>query len=64
MKVQFYVDSGANIHSCRKSGWLDIVADLRYEEGEWEQLSEDEKYKVAEQWASEYLEIGFEDRED
>ena len=58
-KVQFWCDSGANIHSCRKSGELDTVRDLGLEEGEWEQLSEDEKYKLADEWACERLEVGY-----
>lgn len=43
MKVEFFLDSGANIHSCNKTGELDTVEDLGLEEGEWEQMSETER---------------------
>lgn len=33
-KVTFCVDSGANIHSCKKQTF-DTVKDLGLEEGEW-----------------------------
>ena len=61
MKVKFFCDSGANIHSCRESEWLDTVEDLGLDEGEWESYSEEEKYKTAEEWAFERLEIFFEE---
>ena len=61
MKVRFFCNSGANIRSTRKSEVLDTVDDLGYEEGEWETLSDDEKYKEAEVWANERLEIYFEE---
>lgn len=62
MKVKFFCDSGANIHSCR-SATLDTVKDLGLDEGEWETYSEDEKYKVAEEWANDRLEIYFKEAE-
>ena len=58
MKVQFFCDSGANIHSCRKDT-LDTVEDLGFEEGEWETLSDTDKMKQAEEWAYDRLEIGY-----
>ena len=58
MKVEFYVNSGANIHSCNKSELMN-VEELGYSEEEWNNLTEDEKWKEAEQWANEYLEIGY-----
>ncbi|MFA5344804.1 MAG: hypothetical protein WC315_00820 [Candidatus Omnitrophota bacterium] len=61
MKVQFFCDSGANIHSCHKSGILDTVKDLGLDDDEWEALSDNEKYKLAEEWANNYLEIYFEE---
>lgn len=51
MKVKFFCNSGANIHSRKSSSVLDTVEDLGFAEGEWEQLPEDEKYKLAEEWA-------------
>jgi len=60
-KVQFFLNNGANIHSLRKSGKLDTVKDLGLDEGEWEEMSEDEKYKQAEAWAADKIEIYFEE---
>lgn len=62
MKVKFHCDSGANIHSCNDSGWIDPVEYWGMEEGEWEALTYDEKYKEAEMWAFEQLHIGFEEK--
>lgn len=55
-KVTFCCDSGANIHSCRKEK-IDTVEDLGLDEGEWEAMSEDDKYKTVEGWANDRLEI-------
>lgn len=60
-KVQFYLGNGASIHSKRKSGILDTVNDLGLDEGEWEEMSEDEKYAHAEGWAADKVEIYFEE---
>ena len=64
MRVRFSVDSGANINSRNTGEWFDPVEELGMEEGEWEKLSDDEKYKQAAQWANEsgYLEIFFEEK--
>lgn len=61
MKVKFCVNSGANIHSTNESGWLDPVKDLGFAPGEWEGLTEDEKYAEAENWANERIEIYYEE---
>lgn len=61
MKVRFNCDSGANIHSNRKSNWLDTVADLGFDEGEWENMTNDQKFEEAEIWANERLEIWWEE---
>lgn len=58
MKVEFCCDSGANIHSCRKQT-VDTVKDLGLDEGEWEGMGEEDKYKIAEEWANDRLEIYF-----
>ena len=65
MKVQFNVNSGANIHSNNESGWLDTVEDLGLAEGEWESLTDDEKYKeTIEYWqAMGQPEIFYEEKE-
>lgn len=55
-KVMFCCDSGANIHS-RREEVVDTVDDLGMEDGEWENLDEEEKYRIVEQWAWERLEI-------
>lgn len=57
MKVTYYCNSGANIHSTRKETF-DTEDDLGYTDEEWANLSEDDKYQLAEEWASERLEIG------
>lgn len=54
--VTFCCDSGANIYS-RREEELDTVEDLGMEEGEWERLDDDGRYKVVEAWAWERLEI-------
>ena len=59
-KVRFFCDSGANIHSCRDEV-IDTVEDWGLEEGAWEKLSDDEKWKVSDEWAQDRLEIGYEE---
>ncbi len=63
MIVQFNVNSGANIHSTNESGWLDTVEDLGLDEGEWEAYTDDEKWQCANEWAQNYLEIYYEERD-
>jgi hypothetical protein len=60
MKVKFFCNSGANIHSTREDTF-DTVKDLVLDEGEWESMSDEDKYKMAEEWANERLEIGYYD---
>jgi hypothetical protein len=60
-KVRFFCDSGANIHSCRKSEVLDTVDDLGLNEGEWEEMSDAGRQKEAEVWANDALEIYWEE---
>lgn len=54
--VKFHCNSGANIHSCRTEE-VDTVKDLGLDDGEWESMSEEDKYKEVEQWAKNRLEI-------
>lgn len=61
MRVKFFCDSGANIHSCRSSAWMDTEKDLGLGPGEWAALDEATKYKYAEDWALERIEIYFEE---
>lgn len=49
-KLKFNCDSGANIKSC-KSEDIDTVDDLGLDEGEWEEMSEEDRYEVMLQWA-------------
>ena len=61
MKIRFNCDSGANIKSTNSSGWLDPLKDLDLEEGEWEELDHKEKQAMAEEWASQYMCIWFDE---
>lgn len=63
MKVQFYLDSNANADSSKESGWFDTVEDLGYEVGEWEALTDEDKFHEAQRWATEYIGIWYEERE-
>lgn len=60
--VQFFVDNGANIHSKKSSPKRDTVKDLGLGEGEWEAMSDDEKYEMAQDWANEYIEVWWEEK--
>ena len=60
MKVKFNCDSGANIQSCR-SGILDTIKDLNLEEGEWETMSEEERFEMVKFWADDKLEIWYDE---
>lgn len=61
MMVRFYCNIRANIHSTMESEWFDPVKDVGLDEGEWEQMSDEDKWKEAERWANEILEIGYEE---
>ena len=63
MKIRFCCNSGANVHSCNKSKWMDTVKDLGLEEGEWENMSDEERWGMANEWANNYLEIYYEEKE-
>lgn len=58
-KVIFYCNSGANIHSCRKST-IDTVKDLNLADGEWEEMTEDQRFEIVKEWANDKLEIYWE----
>ena len=57
----FFLNNGANIHSLRKSGILDTEKDLLLDAGEWEAMTDEETYKVAEDWVADKIEIYFEE---
>lgn len=57
--VKFVCNSGANIYSARKDVF-NTVKDFGMEEGEWEALSEDERFELVNEWAQDRLEIYWE----
>lgn len=59
MRVKFWCNSGANIHSKREE--IFDTKDLGYTDEEWNSLSEESKNKEVETWAWEKLEMGFEE---
>ena len=59
MKVKFYCDSGANIHSCREEV-VDLVEDWGMTPEECAELTEDDKIELAQDWANDRLDIGME----
>jgi hypothetical protein len=59
MKVQFNCDSGANIHSCRSE-----IIDLNkwnITDEEWDDMNEDQRFELVEQWAWDRLNIWWEE---
>ena len=56
--VKFFCDSGANVHSCREEE-INTVEDLGLAVNEWENLSEDAKFEIVQEWAHDKLEIGY-----
>lgn len=59
MKVKFYCDSGANIHSCREEV-VDLVEDWGMCPEECADLDEEDLEKLSMEWAWERLEVGTE----
>lgn len=57
-KVTFCCDNHANIHSELKETF-DTVNDLGLADNEWEGLSNDEKFKIVENWEVKRLQIAF-----
>ena len=68
MKIKFYCDSGANIHSSNYE-IVDLIEYFGCEDKKeakeiWNLMSDKEKYEEAEQWAwNNGLEIGYEEIE-
>ena len=60
MRIKLWCNSGANHQSTRRET-IDTVIYWGLDDCEWEKLTEDEKYKYAEEWAYEKLDIGFEE---
>ena len=59
MKVKFVCDSGANIHSARTE--VVDTEDYGYTDGEWLELSEEQKQEIVEEWANERLQVYFDE---
>jgi hypothetical protein len=62
MKIKFWCDNGANIHSERKD--IFTPEDLGYTEEDWAEMTEDEKQEVVKDWALERFDYGFEEIEE
>jgi len=61
MKVKFWCDNGANIHSKRTEVFS--LEDLGVEEDEWASLTEEQKHEYVRDWAMERFDFGFEELE-
>lgn len=62
MKVRFYCDSGANIHSKREDEF--DLSEIGFTKEQWMEMTEEEKMVHVNEWANDRLEIGFEELED
>lgn len=63
MKIRVYCDSGANIHS-RRSEVIDLEKDWNMSDEDWNEMTDDEKQNIVDEWAYERLEIGWEDTDE
>ena len=57
-KIKIYIDSGANIHSCREQV-IDTVVEFDMDEGEWEQQSDGSKEQFIWEWVEQRLDWGW-----
>lgn len=62
MKIKFWCDSGANIHSCRR-GSFDLE-EVGYTLEEWRELSEEDKAEIVQGYALDRLDWGWEEPEE
>lgn len=60
MKVKFWCDNAANIHS-EKTITMDTEKDLGLDPGEWESFSVEEKEAYVADWANEQFSYGYEE---
>lgn len=60
MKVKFWHDNNANIHSTYEETF-DTYEDFGMTDDEWNALSEDEKYKLVSEWALQMFDYGYEE---
>lgn len=58
MKIEVWCNNGANIHS-ERSEEIDTEKDWGISDEEWNEMSENERYKCVEEWAYQRLEIGY-----
>ena len=61
MKLEVWLDSGANIHS-KRTTTVD-TEDLGFTDFEWNELSEDAKYEIIKDVAFEHADWGFKEIE-
>jgi hypothetical protein len=59
MKITFYCDNGANIHSKRKDTFT--LEDLGYTVEDWTEMTEENKLEVVKDWAMERFDYWFEE---
>ena len=59
MKIKFWCDNNANIHSRRSDVFT--PDDLGYTEEEWREMTEEEKHECVKDWAMDRFEYGFEE---
>lgn len=59
MKIRFYCDNGANIHSRKQETFS--LSDLGLTEEEWREMTEEGKIKMVEEWMWDSMEVGFEE---
>jgi hypothetical protein len=57
IKIKAWLDSGANIHSCRET-------EFEIDEGEWNLMSEEEKDAYAKEYAWDHMDWGWVVKED
>lgn len=58
-KIKFVCDNNANIHSSREETYT--LKQLGLTEEEWDEMSEEDRYKMVEDWAMERFEYWFEE---
>lgn len=63
MKVKFWFDSGANIHSSKEL-ILDVEKDLGFTEQEWIDMSNEDKESVVWETMLQYADYGWEEVEE
>ena len=56
-KIRFFLDSGANIHSCRTT--IKTTEELGLTDEEWDNMPEKEKEEMAREIAWEAMDWGF-----